>query len=89
MKTVRTITLSVEKSERLILSGERSTTLFWCDGCGREVKMTGVEKAARAARTSPRSIYRMLESDEIHFRDEESEILICLNSLMAPNLTNR
>ncbi|MFZ1701513.1 MAG: hypothetical protein WBO10_04230 [Pyrinomonadaceae bacterium] len=86
MKTIRTITLSVEKSETMVIRGSCSITRFWCDGCGREARMTGIGNAARLAGTLPRLIYRMLESKNVHFAERNSELLICLNSLIESHL---
>lgn len=82
MKTTkRTMEFTVEKSERFLV---RRRKIFFtrCSKCGNEVKMLSPDAAAETAEVSQRTVYRLIEADQIHFTEtEKGHLLVCLDSL--------
>ena len=55
----------------------------WCAGCGGMATLVTPEDAATLVRTGARSIYRLVELDEIHWAEAPGDLLlICLGSLL-------
>jgi hypothetical protein len=56
----------------------------WCRKCGAPTLMIKPDQAATLARVSTRTIYRWVETDQLHFIEPLSgRLLICQNSLAA------
>ena len=87
MSTKKRTTITVETERVLIISrrvGRNSPPRAWCAECGALVELISPEVAAALARVSPRTIYRWVETDRLHFTDStENTLLICLNSIPA------
>ena len=83
MKKTKRMKITFEK-ERLLVVSRRGQVEGWCEACGAEVKMIGVEEAALIADLSQRAIFRWIESDRLHFAETSGgALLICLASLLA------
>ena len=83
MSTKKRITITVETERVLIFSrrGVRRASA-WCAECGAPSELVSPEAAAALARVSPRTIYRWVEANRLHFTETaEERLLICLNSL--------
>jgi hypothetical protein len=72
----------VQQERTLVVHPAQDPVLQWCSRCGRWVEMTIPEEAARRCGVSFRSMYRRIESGEVHFLElAEGTILVCLNSI--------
>lgn len=81
-KRVRRVTVKTERT--LIFRSRGSVQPEWCAECGAEVGMVCVEEAAREAGVGELTIYKLVEEQALHFReDTEGRVLICLNSLRS------
>jgi hypothetical protein len=81
-KSTRTVELTVERSEFFVARKPRAPTLAWCAGCGGRAPFVAPEEAAAASGVSVRTIFRQIESAEIHFFETpEGRLLVCLASL--------
>ena len=79
MKKRMEITLEVD---RLTLVSNRTSQDLWCDGCSAVVRMLTVDEAAAVASATSRSIFRRVETGELHFAETPTgRLFICLNSL--------
>lgn len=82
MRRKKTTEIIIETDELLIWSRPTSPIQCWCDGCNAEVSMTSVDNAALLSGMSSRSVYRHVESGEVHFTELAGGLLlICLDSL--------
>ena len=85
MSTKRRTIITVETERVLIIhgrAGQREALPAWCAECDALVKLVSPEAAAALARVSPRTIYRWIETDRLHFTETaENTLLICLNSI--------
>ena len=93
MKRTKTKTeITVETRQRISLRGRGQRVIWcravWCNNCAATVGMYLPEHAAVLSRTTPREIYKRVESGDVHFVETaEGELFICCNSL-ALNYTS-
>jgi hypothetical protein len=85
VSTKKRIIITVE-TERVLtlnwLGGPREPVPAWCAACGALAELVTPDAAAALARVSPRTIYRWVEADRLHFTETaEKRLLICLNSI--------
>jgi len=79
----RKIQFTVETHQLLVINRTNGSTLGWCSECAGNVPLIKPEEAAVLAGVSPRTIYRRVEADLVHFADSpEGWLLICLSSLL-------
>ena len=84
----RTI-ISVERNYLTVVRPPGASIELWCDECSATVAMVTPEHAASLGGQSPRQIYRMVESGELHFTEVDAGgVLVCVNSLQAGGLRN-
>jgi hypothetical protein len=85
VSTKKQTTITVETERVLIVSwrsGRCDSVPAWCTECGALVEQVSPEIAAALARVSPRTIYRWVEANRLHFTETaENRLLICLNSI--------
>lgn len=82
MNKRRRTEIKVEVEQTLILRQRSYSTLNWCEGCGAQVRMLKPEDAAIISGHPPRTIYRLVEADQVHFNETaDGTLLICLNSI--------
>lgn len=75
--------ITVETERRLVIKSHRRTA--WCRECSRYVEMLSIDEATIFARVNSRTIFRQVESGEVHSSETpEGLLLICPHS---PNLT--
>ncbi len=73
--------ITVEIDRVMLVSSQKSQTLR-CELCAAPVRMLTVDEAAALTGESSRSVYRRVESGELHFAETpEGRLFICPNSL--------
>ena len=79
----RTIRLTVETHQLLVIKRNRSLTQDYCGECAGQVPLIKLEEAAVVASVSSQTIYAWVEAGCVHFMDTAEEGLrICLDSLL-------
>jgi hypothetical protein len=74
--------ITVETERLLVISSHREAAA-WCEQCGARAKMVDPQEAAAIAGLSARTIFRQVESGQLHFTETAAgALLICLKSLM-------
>ena len=82
MATKRRTEIIIE-TERIIIVPFLSASV-WCNACSLQVEMLSPEQAATLVNVPPRTIYRWVEAQLLHFVEEEDgRLLICRNSLFG------
>ena len=72
--------IEIELSETIAYSRRSERFETFCPQCKSLVEMSTPQIAAILTRSNEREIYRLIETDKVHFV-ETDRILICLNSL--------
>jgi hypothetical protein len=72
--------IEIELSETIAYSRSSEKFEAYCPRCGVLVEMAVPQTAAILASSSEREIYRLIETDKVHF-SETDRILVCLSSL--------
>jgi hypothetical protein len=81
MKKRRIEIISVTE-QRWIIRGHSRGRNAWCTECGKDSLMIAPEEAARLCGANARAIYRWVEAAEIHFIEEQDNVLlVCLASV--------
>lgn len=81
-RTTRTVELTIERSESVVIPKPREPAFAWCAGCGRRGAFATPEEAARSSGASLRAIFRQIEAAEIHcLETPDGRLLVCLASL--------
>ncbi|HWP44095.1 MAG TPA: hypothetical protein VNO14_12705 [Blastocatellia bacterium] len=76
--------ITIETDEILEIRSSARAVFAWCAGCQAEVRIVTVDQAALLAGVSARSIYRRIESGQVHFAETpQGLLLVCLPSLMG------
>lgn len=80
-KTKKVIRRVIIENERTFIFRSRDERrAAWCDCCGVEVEMAPVEAAAHEAGVSEMSLYQLVESGALHFKEtEDGRVLVCLD----------
>ena len=74
---------SIEKQRVLLIRQRHASAIAWCAGCRERVRMVPPDEAARMAGVSPRTIYRRVEAERVHFAETaEGLLLVCMKSLL-------
>jgi hypothetical protein len=74
--------ITVETERILVISKRNTSALAWCSACGSRGQMITPEAAAQIADMSSRSIYRLVETNELHFIEtNDHQLWICVQSL--------
>jgi hypothetical protein len=82
-KIMRTIEVTVDTDEFLVIQEHQRSPLAWCASCASEVRMMRPEAAAAMWGTSVREIYRRIETGGVHFTERsDGLVLVCFNSLI-------
>ncbi|MEP6900519.1 MAG: hypothetical protein ABJA66_02145 [Actinomycetota bacterium] len=72
--------IKIELCETIAYSNHVERFEAYCSQCGSLAEMTTPQVAAILTKSTEREIYRLIETDKIHFVETE-RILICLRSL--------
>jgi hypothetical protein len=76
------------KTDRLVIVRWRQSPdkAAWCEGCAAWVRMLTVDESAALSSVSPRVIYRLVESNQLHFKETAAgQLLICPNLPLMPD----
>jgi hypothetical protein len=74
--------ITIETERVLVISKRNTSALAWCAGCQSQAQMITPDTAARLANMSSRTIYKLIEADELHFTEtSDHHIWICITSL--------
>ena len=83
MRSIRT-ELSVEIDDVFVVRRLGRSVEGWCDGCGATATLVTPEDAGVLTGAGARSIYRLVESSAVHWREAPGGLLlVCLSSLLA------
>lgn len=74
-------TVLIETEQVSILLDRSGHELSFCAKCSSGSAMLSPEQIARLTDISIREIYRLVESDRVHFVDQE-KVFVCLDSLL-------
>jgi hypothetical protein len=84
LKQIRQTRITISKREVIVLRKTKGFAQADCAGCGKQVDMLTPEQAVTLIGLSSLSIYRLVESRQLHFREtQQGHLLICLESLLA------
>lgn len=79
--TTRRRTEIIIETERVIIVPSPTAPL-WCAACSLPVEMLTPQQAAALINVTPRTVYRWVEAQLLHFLEEsDGQLLICRNSL--------
>ena len=75
--------MTIETEECVLLppGTQEHANTAWCPSCRQYVRMLTPEQAAPLGGVSPRTIYRWIEANAVHFHEQKGCVLICLRSL--------
>jgi hypothetical protein len=77
----RTI-VRVETRSLSVIRPVRAAVNFWCGQCAAVVPTVTPEHAARISGSTPREVYRLIESGRLHFTETtDGQLLVCCESL--------
>jgi len=79
-RTRKTPEIELEAREVFLASAKDKAVIAWCPECAKQTAMDSPERAARLAGNSVRTIYRWVETSDLHFI-ETPRLLFCLASL--------
>jgi Helix-turn-helix domain len=78
----RRVEITIQRRELILSVGGKPPQPELCPSCHCEVNMLPVEAAAKAFGISPRTLYRWIEQDRVHYRElNDGTILVCEKSL--------
>lgn len=86
MKKLRKISVTSVHERFLRISRTGSTENPRCPCCFGRTMMISPDAAAVITALTVRSIYRLVESGEVHFIEEPNGILVCVRSLLERNV---
>jgi hypothetical protein len=76
-------TITVETERFLVICGSKPAVNHWCEDCGAEALMVGLDEAAAVAGLSHRAIFHLTDIREIHFVETAGgKALFCVASLL-------
>ena len=79
----KTTTITSETHELFIVTRRsKQSNRSWCPACLREVEMLNPEEAAAIAQVNTRTIYRRIESGELHHIESGDDLLVCPKHLL-------
>lgn len=79
----RTMDITAEIKEVLLVSGFRGAVQAWCSQCARQVCMLTPEEAAAASGTDARAIAHRVKDGTLHWTATNHGLRICVRSLSA------
>lgn len=70
------------ETERVLVTRSQPVRTGWCKECCDQVTLLTVDESAKKCQTSARKVYRMVESEILHFYEAADGCLfICARSL--------
>ncbi len=86
MRRKRQIEITVFAEQTIIIRPLNLPQPGWCENCGAQVPLLTPERAAAIAGVSVRTIFRHVETGQLHFVEPpDGRLLICANSLADRN----
>lgn len=76
-KTIRTMEITLEKSELTFVGNRRRTIFAWCTPCGERTRLVPPEEISC---TSPRVIYQWIENRKVYFTELPDALLLVCSS---------
>jgi len=73
--------IEIELSETIAYSRSNERFESFCIECDATVVVATTHAAAIICHLTEREIYRLVETDEIHFTETEHRVLVCMRSL--------
>jgi hypothetical protein len=74
--------ITIETHSVLAVRRRTGAPAAWCQGCDDLVEMITPDEAAKLSGLSSRAVYRLVETESIHFIEtHDGSLLICLKSL--------
>jgi hypothetical protein len=81
----RRVEITIQRRDLTVTQTGQPPIVERCAVCNCEVNLLPVELAAKAAGVTPRTLYRWVEQNRVHFRElGDGTVLICENSLLRP-----
>lgn len=78
----RSVEITVEREYLAIVNQPGSSFTALCPECNQDVTMLSAEAAAHSITTTPREIYRWLDSGKLHFQElPTGKVYVCSASL--------
>lgn len=75
--------VTVETLELFVSGRTNASVEEWCQECPEPSRMFSPEQAAVLAGVSQRFLYRMIEAEQVHFKETPGgRILVCPSSLL-------
>ena len=82
MKRRRRLEITIHRHEVTALQPVEMALRARCPVCQCDVNMLPVALATKTAGVSPRTVYRWVEENQVHYRESsDGTVLICENSL--------
>ena len=82
IKTKRRTEITIEKRRIIFMNRSKVSVARYCEECGQTVRMVTADVAAALSGLSTRTIYRRVESGDVHYTETpEGPLLICATSL--------
>ena len=74
--------VTIQTREVILVRRAPARTRAFCPACETQATMVAPEEAARIAGVSPRTIYRWVEAERVHYvENSEGDLRICSASL--------
>jgi hypothetical protein len=84
IKRKRRAEITIEKRRTIFMSRGAASVTRHCEECGLTVRMVSADLAAALSGLSARTIYRRVESGEVHYQETpDGLLLICAASIGA------
>ena len=81
VKGKRKTEISLEIEETIVVR-TKSILIRWCKGCRKPSRMIAADEAAMMTGLSARGIYRLVDTGEVHFTEDQNRLLfVCVTSL--------
>ncbi len=82
VRTKRRTDITMEIDEIVVINTSHASAMARCERCAKRVRMITADEAAAIARVSTRTIYRLVESNLLHFIETpQGSVRICLDSI--------
>ncbi len=80
--TRRRVEITLERERLLVVERREVSITDWCGACCARVRMMMPDEAARLSGATARTVYRLVETGQLHFSERpEVGLLVCLESL--------
>ncbi len=85
MRRKKRTEIIIEVNEVAVARSPGARVVSWCEGCGVQAAMVSPENAASIKGVDTGTIYRLIETGEVHFLElADGRPRVCLSSLLRP-----